>query len=307
MRFRTNEPVWPALLRTGTAVILLASFVSLWPDYDLLFGADGLADRALFRLQHPGFFTHAALQPDAPWVRIAYVISCLLLARGLCVRAAAAMLLGLQYLIFTGSYEGFSYGFDYIASSCLFYCLLFCGRPAAGRGKDIGRWFLRVHVCIIYFFAGLGKLLGTSWHNGEALWKAVVQPGFESIFKPDLHALGAYPALWIAGGWVVLLLEITYPFFIWPRHTRRAVLWAIIGLHIAIALLMGLYFFSALMILLNLAAFHAPDIPTDKPSDASIHVQPNPAPASSSETHARAAARLSAPGGSIRSPPSVSL
>lgn len=286
MIIKRSNPQWLSLFRIGTATILFASFISLWPDYDRLFSAEGLADRQLFLLQHPAAIDHPALQPGVEWMRFAYLIGCILLAAGFFTRIAAAALMLLQYLIFTSYYSSFSYGFDYIASSCLFYCLLFPIDRKRDTGAVLSLRFLQAHVCIIYFFAGLGKLLGPTWRNGEALWKAVVQPGFESFFKPDLHFLGAYPTLWVIGGWAVALLEISYPVLIWPKRVRSLWLWAIISLHIGIALLMGLYFFSALMILLNLAAFHVPYIPTAKHRKTSIIDHPLSTRATGSETPA---------------------
>lgn len=281
-----SNPRWLSIFRIGTAIILFASFISLWPDYDRLFSADGLADNQLFLLQHPTIIAHPALHPGAGWMRFVYLIGCVLLAAGIFTRGAAAALMVLQYLIFTGSYGSFSYGFDYIASSCLFYCLLFPIDRKRDTGAVLSLRFLQAHICMIYFFAGLGKLLGPTWHNGEALWKAIVQPGFESFFKPDLFFLGAYPALWVIGGWAVVLLEISYPVLIWLKRTRSFWLWAVIGLHIGIALLMGLYFFSALMILLNLAAFHVPYLSTAKHQKTSIIDHPLLTLATGSETPA---------------------
>ena len=59
------------------------------------------------------------------------------------------------------------------------------------------------------------------------------------------------PALGIA----ILILETLYPIFIWPARTRPIWLSAIICMHIGIGFTMGLYLFSFIMIVLNLAAF----------------------------------------------------
>jgi hypothetical protein len=56
-------------------------------------------------------------------------------------------------------------------------------------------------------------------------------------------------------GIAVLILEIGYPFFIWPKRTRPTWLLCILGMHIVIGITMGLYLFSLIMIVLNLAAF----------------------------------------------------
>ncbi len=292
------NPDWLAALRIGSGFVLLASFVSLWPEYSRLYGPNGLVDRRLLLLQYPTDTLSTAWLPGTWWLPYVYFLLCAMLMTGLLTRLAAASLMFLQYHLFTGTYAAFSYGADYIASSCLFYCLLF----PVGRCRSMDQQlfklptptdatlclrFLQVHVCLIYFFAGFDKLLGITWRNGEALWKAVAQPGFESAFKPDLSFLGAYPSLWVVGGWTVVLLEVSYPLFIWLRPARRYWLWATMGLHIAIALLMGLYFFSAWMMVLNFTAFHVPYLNTAK-HPISIINHPARTPATGSETPALA-------------------
>ncbi|PYJ23987.1 MAG: hypothetical protein DME99_01020 [Verrucomicrobia bacterium] len=55
----------------------------------------------------------------------------------------------------------------------------------------------------------------------------------------------------------VCFLETGYPLFIWFRKTRTFWLVAVITMHLAIGLAMGLYLFALGMITLNLAAFGA--------------------------------------------------
>jgi hypothetical protein len=56
----------------------------------------------------------------------------------------------------------------------------------------------------------------------------------------------------------VCLFELSYPFLIWRMQTRFVYLVVVIALHIAIAFSMGLYLFSLVMIVLNIAAFGIP-------------------------------------------------
>ena len=65
-------------------------------------------------------------------------------------------------------------------------------------------------------------------------------------------------------GWGTLVVEIGYAFFIWPRRTRKVWCIATIGLHLGMALFMGLVFFSSVMILLTGCLFLIPEkIPED--------------------------------------------
>ena len=61
-------------------------------------------------------------------------------------------------------------------------------------------------------------------------------------------------------GITICLLETAYPIFIWMKRSTRSIwLAAILAMHAAIGLMMGMYLFAFVMIVLNLAAF-APDL-----------------------------------------------
>jgi hypothetical protein len=109
---------------------------------------------------------------------------------------------------------------------------------------------------VIYLGAGLFKALGRQWWNGEAIWQVVSQPAFRNF---DLGSLARHPWVPTLAGWATLVVEIGYALLIWPRRTRRAWSIAAIGLHLGVALFMGLVFFSSVMILLTCCLFLIPD------------------------------------------------
>ena len=47
------------------------------------------------------------------------------------------------------------------------------GRGVATVANNIATRLMQLHICIVYLFAGLGKLQGTSWWNGEAVWGTI--------------------------------------------------------------------------------------------------------------------------------------
>ncbi len=114
------------------------------------------------------------------------------------------------------------------------------------------RRVLEIHLCIIYFFGGIVKLVGPGWWNGDSLWRALTHPPF-NVIPPELlvQCRHFFPFLGIS----VWVIEITYPVFIWSKKTRNVWLVLIIGMHIAIGMTMGMYLFAFIMIVLNLAAF----------------------------------------------------
>jgi hypothetical protein len=127
-------------------------------------------------------------------------------------------------------------------------------RPAA-EWLGFFRRILQLHLCIIYFFGGLTKALGSGWWNGENLWTALTRPPFDVLPAEVIARFSsALPALGIS----VWLLELTYPLFIWPQKTRLACLTLICLMHFGIGVGMGMHLFAIVMIVLNVAAFGAP-------------------------------------------------
>src|SRR5207245_787234 len=71
----------------------------------------------------------------------------------------------------------------------------------------------------------------------------------------DMTWLAFVPGLARVACWTTLLIECGYPFLIWSARTRVVWLPATIGLHVAIALVLGLHYFGAVLVVLNVAAF----------------------------------------------------
>jgi hypothetical protein len=199
---------------------------------------------------------------SAAWLALLFAGVCLIL--GLFSKATAIVAWFL-YLSCAKSGLLFDYGVDQFTTIGLFYLML---APLPDRFALESRWrktapanpirlgferrVLQLHLCFIYFFSGLSKTLSPDWWNGNGIWQALTRPPFDLIPPAQLIRFEFFfPALGIG----VCLLELGYPFFIWPRHTRLAWLIAILSMHLAIGLTMGLYLFALIMIVLNLAAF----------------------------------------------------
>ena len=111
---------------------------------------------------------------------------------------------------------------------------------------------MQIHLCIVYLFSGIEKLRGEQWRNGEAIWRAVMRPGFAMF---DLSWLAAYPFLPLLACWGTMAIELGYVLLVWPRRMRHLWVLATIGMHAGIGVVLGLWSFSAVMIVLNAAAF----------------------------------------------------
>jgi HTTM domain len=125
-------------------------------------------------------------------------------------------------------------------------------RPKHSQLVGFWRRVLQLHLCIIYFFSGLTKCLGSGWWDGSNVWRALIRPPFNVI---DAEILVRWKYLFPLAGVLICLLEFGYPFFIWSSRTRKIWLFGVCGMHIVIGVTMGLYLFSLVMIVLNVAAF----------------------------------------------------
>jgi hypothetical protein len=111
---------------------------------------------------------------------------------------------------------------------------------------------LQIHLCLVYCNAGIAKIDGEDWRQGEALWRSVAQPSYGQM---NMFWIANVPWISVISTYMVLVLETAYPVFIWFRFSKAWWLTGIILMHIGIGVFMGLYGFAAIMIVLNVAAF----------------------------------------------------
>jgi len=279
--FPNGSDTWLAVLRLGLGLQVTLYALSLQNDWHyLLMGTgNGLIGRNL---------GEAILSLDGPFVpRLGWLVAlgayfgvreeivlsiawtCLLAAGcslliGLFCRSAA-ILAWFIHLCAAASGGMLSYGLDNFMTIGLFYLML---SPLPDRYSLDRRWrnwplqngqllgffrrVLQVHLCLIYFFSGLTKCLGSGWWDGSNLWRALIRPP-ANILAPEL--LIGLKYLFPIAGVFICILEIGYPFFIWRRRTRNIWLISICAMHIAIGLTLGMYLFALIMIVLNAAAF----------------------------------------------------
>ena len=123
-------------------------------------------------------------------------------------------------------------------------------RPVPNIETTIAMRLIQVHLCILYFFSGCGKLLGASWWEGTALWGAVANIQYRTI---DLTFLAWHPLLVNALTLGALFWEISYAALIWPRLTRPLFLLTAVFVHLGIGLTMGMLEFGIAMLIANMA------------------------------------------------------
>jgi hypothetical protein len=109
---------------------------------------------------------------------------------------------------------------------------------------------IQVHMCIIYLFAGTGKLTGPAWWDGTAMWMAFGNLEYQSM---DMTWMADWPRLMNLMTHVTVFWEIFYCALIWPRLTRPVMLLLAIPLHMGIAICLGMITFGLVMLIGNLA------------------------------------------------------
>jgi len=279
--FPAASDTWLSTLRVGLGLQVVFYCVSLWPDWNSVFvgNAMGLISRdvaeAVSTLDSP-FLPRLSWLVDLGsrlWVHENTILSITLIcfvASGCCLIIglfcrSAAIVAWFVHLAAVASGGLMSYGVDNFMTIGLFYLMLsplpdrfsvdsrLWRRPKQNR-RTLGFFqrVLQLHLCLIYFFGGLDKCLGLGWWNGTSIWRALTRPPF-NVIAP--HLIAQWGFLLPAVGIMVWVLEIGYPFFIWPKSTRLIWFTGVLTMHLGIALAMGMYLFASIMIVLNLAAF----------------------------------------------------
>jgi hypothetical protein len=124
----------------------------------------------------------------------------------------------------------------------------FRGAELGDISTNIAIRLIQLHLCLVYLFAGLGKLQGETWWNGQAIWFSVASYEYQTM---DLTWIADY--MWL-GSLITLLTvfwEVTYPALIWPRLTRPFVLAFAVITHLGIGLAMGMMTFGLIMLVAN--------------------------------------------------------
>src|SRR2546427_5146982 len=245
--FPVESDRWLIVLRLGLGLQVILYPLSLLNDWNYLFAATGkglitrnLAE-ALLSLES-GFVprlgwlialgAHVGLGEEtvlsAAWI-------CLLAAGcGLLVGLAcrfSAVLAWFLHLCAAKSGGFVSYGVDNFMTIGLFYLMLsplpdrysLDWRLRKSRPKNpqlLGFWrrVLQFHLCVVYFFSGLTKCLGSGWWDGSNVWRALIRPPF-GVIDPEILVRWKY--VFPVAGVFICLLETAYPMFIGSSRTRK--------------------------------------------------------------------------------------
>ncbi len=285
--FPAESDNWLGVLRLGLGLQVTLYSLSLRNDWNYLLAGTGqglisrdLAEALLSVESHfiprlgwlVALGAHVGLREETilsvGWICL-FGAGCSLLLGLFC--RVSAILAWFLHLCAAKSGGFVSYGVDNFMTIAFFYLMLsplpdrysLDWRLRKSRSKDpqlLGFWrrVLQLHLCLIYFFSGLTKCLGSGWWDGSNVWRALIRPPF-GVIDPEILVRWKY--VFPIAGVLICLLETAYPLFIWSRSTRKTWLICICAMHAGIGLTMGMYLFALIMIILNVAAFGAGLIP----------------------------------------------
>jgi hypothetical protein len=112
---------------------------------------------------------------------------------------------------------------------------------------NCGMFVIAAQVCFLYGSSGLYKVQGGSWGNGTALHYVLNLELFQPW--PALsHLVDDHAVLIAVVCYLTVLLQVAFPFVLFSR-LKYPVLTLLLGMHIGIAVLMGLPLFSGAMII----------------------------------------------------------
>ncbi|MBT0550954.1 hypothetical protein D1Z97_04100 [Riemerella anatipestifer] len=271
------SPSFLFFFRISIGLVVLLHFLSIWSDFSSLYTRKSVIPLELHTIYN--FYDILSIENILSYLerfyskessvlifKYSYVVFCLLIVIGLFSRVSALILLFLQ-VSFIKHGNLFFYGADFFTEISLFYIflfptssfysvqsILFPKLSGTKQSVTLCKRLIQVHLCFVYFFSGLDKILGFNWWNGEAVWKAINLPNLTHYIKISDYITS--PLFYIAVGWGTILVELLYPIFINFEKTRKFWLFLTISMHVGIIISFNLFFFSSIMIIWNLTAYY---------------------------------------------------
>ena len=274
--FNPTDPATLGFIRICTGLMLLYSHAVWSIDFMAFFGPDGFFSTDYLKEFHG---TNAAWShfnwiesPVTLWaIHIVALAVFASFAAGLFTRAT-----GWLAFLFMVSYcnraSSALFGLDEILS----FLTLYLAIGPSGAAYSIDEWvrkrkgravetinlvsaniavrLIQVHLALVYLFAGLGKLKGSTWWNGNAIWYSFASYDYQTL---DMTWMSEFPYLFQVMTHVALIWEVSYAFLVWNRMTRPIYILLSIPVHLGIGICMGMMTFGIIMIVANMS-FVAP-------------------------------------------------
>lgn len=264
--FAPRCPQVLGVIRVLTGLIVLWTFLVWTFELSTFLGQDGLLPLEYRqRLGATYSWSHLDWCSSSTSLMAVHVIAMgivAMFAAGIGTRVTS-VLTALLVISYGNRSIGAGFGLDQINA---FLCL-YCAVGNSGGAFSIDRWrgwnqgradastnvairLIQIHLCVVYFFAAIGKLQGTTWWTGEAVWLSLASYEYQTI---DMTWLSGYMGLVAVMTLASLFWELFYAALVWPRLTRPLILILAIPVHLGIGLCMGMMSFALVMLVANLS------------------------------------------------------
>lgn len=222
--------------------------------------------------------SHFWLVDGSPWLlwssHVAALAVFLMFALGLFSRVTS-VLTWMLVVSYAHRTPGALFGLDQINAMLAFY-LMFAPTGAALsldlwlRARREGAWpavekftaatvstrLIQLHMCLIYFMAGAGKMLGEAWWDGNAMWMAFANGEYQSV---DMTWTRNFPVMLAIIGHCTILWEMGFGILVWNRSLRPLILAFAVPLHLGIGMCLGMMTFGLVM-LIGVGSFIPPEV-----------------------------------------------
>ncbi|MFF3659511.1 HTTM domain-containing protein [Streptomyces olivochromogenes] len=276
-----------SVLRIGYGLLYLIFLLREFPHRDEIWGPDSPWTPALARqlFAQTGWNSILTLSDSRTYFELCYALA--LITSALFLLGWRTRVMSLLFAVVVISFHARAIfmtdgGDNLILLMSVYLCLTACGRrwsldarrhrlKAAGAGNapqpirshsaqqlrdarttlttvvhNCGMFVIAAQVCFLYGSAGLYKVQGATWGSGTAL-HYVLNLGLFQPWPALSHLVGGHTILIAIAGYMTVLLQVAFPFVLFGR-LKYPVLTMLLGMHIGIALLMGLPLFSGAMI-----------------------------------------------------------
>ncbi|WP_407564996.1 HTTM domain-containing protein [Streptomyces sp. 184] len=277
-----------AVLRIGYGTLYFAFLLNEYPHRDELWGPEAPWTPALARqlFDQTSWISFLTLSDDPLYFELCYgaaLLISLLFAAGWRTRATSLLFALVVTSFHARAIFSTDGGDNIVLLMAVYLCFTACGRRwsldarracrARGRGTakrnlslapwlreletarrqvttllhNCGMFVIAAQICIVYGAAGLYKVQGNTWGNGTALHYVTHLDLFQPW--PALSGLASeHLQLLALAGYMAVLLQVSFPFVLFGR-LKYPVLVMTLAMHLGIAVLMGLPFFSGAMLI----------------------------------------------------------
>jgi predicted DCC family thiol-disulfide oxidoreductase YuxK len=263
------------LARMGIGAALLLHYGLATPYLFDFWGDTGLMPRGVVLQDLPDPWTQSVFfYFSAPWQWVAFHVLFLVCCAAFAVGWRTSWV---KWIVLIGqiSYDRrnpeMTYGVDWIlASLLLILCLAPVGQAMsldrvralrAAKRNDLNAtlpaycspWtgactrLMQIQMAVLFFYSAISKLVRYEWLNGDAIWVVFTMNEYYNSALLNLFA----SQYWLVniGTYSTIVIELAFPFLIWQERTRPYLLASALSLHAQFAVLMGLYYFSFVMIM----------------------------------------------------------